>query len=176
MNYPHHTTEAERFLAERQQQALQRTTPPPIAPGVSEKLPESDKAAPTGRGVKWLNFVNYVLLPLDAITALISIGGLIAMWGDLSELEISPAVTVVGLALGFCFDVALFFGLRLRKPWGWWLMMTFLVVKAPLGALRRYSFSEQTDLFLMFVVIGFLAVCLPQLIYFNRRRDMFGVK
>lgn len=51
--------------------------------------------------------------------------------------------------------------------WAWWLYMAMLVVKPLLSAVAKGVVLP--------AIIAFLVICLPQLVYFNKRRAWFGV-
>jgi len=133
--------------------------------------------------------VNYVLVPLNGMVSLGTAIYFLATGGG-SEM----GMVIVGLFVDCGICVALFLGLLNRTPWGWWLMMAVLFLKAPLTAVNKYLLaSMKSDLynslipsgaapmnvsaapFIAFAFIGFVAICLPQLVYFYKRHRLFSV-
>ena len=171
-------TEAERYLAEKQRQQHQASNPPLPLPTVASRHNSTQHASVSNSniGSKWLSFLNYGLLPFNGVCLLIALVMLFDKWDTLTRYGGNPAGILVGYLVDLSMIVALFFGLRQRTSWGWWLLMLFLVLKAPLGALHRFNPVNQTAPFMLFLVIGFLLICLPQLIYFYKRRSWFGVR
>jgi hypothetical protein len=187
--------EAERFLEAKQNRGKNPVSPPDL-PASPPARPRSasvrTETSPASRPLetKWLDFVNYILVPAGV---LLSVIGLFMVGGKAGEM----GAVVVGLVADIAVGVALFFGLRNRTPWGWWLMMAVLVMKAPMAAWNRYSLAcMKADLmgqirdmgysvasgtrvdgggFVWLAIAGFVFLCLPQMIYFYNRRGLFDV-
>ena len=177
-------TEAERYLEERLRQKKMAIPPPipssPSAPrspisSVSGGVASQPSSVQEPLGVKWLNFFIYGLVPLNMVCLVYTVGVLVANWSALESFSANPGVSIIASLADFAMLVALFIGLRARKDWAWWLLMGSLVAKAPMGAFSRYSPSRDPTPFFVFLVIGFFLVCLPQLVYFYRRRHLFNV-
>jgi hypothetical protein len=191
--------EAERFLEEKQQRAV---NPPPATDCAgSETTSEegSNRLAPPpipttanqAQSTKWLAFVNYILVPINFVGAVISL----LIVGNCSG-NTSPIVVTLIVDIALC--VTLFIGLRQRTSWGWWLIMVELLLKAPLAAWTKYLVAclkadvvneirdklstsssrmyVDSDIFIWMAAGGFLLICLPQMVYFYRRRRLFGVQ
>ena len=185
--------EAERFLKEKQNRGKQTASPPdlpanPAAPCGSAQVQAGTSTASLKLETRWLNFVNYILVPANVVLCVIGL----YMVG--SEPEMRPFV--IGYVVNIVITVALFFGLRNRTPWGWWLMMAVLALKAPSSAYHRYSLaclhaeimnglkdmgysvasSMRVDVaeIVRFALFGFVFICLPQMIYFYKRRGLFN--
>ncbi len=188
-------TEADRFLEEKLNRGKKPASPPDIPGG-----PPAQQGTPSARsgaspasqaqGTKWLDFVNYVLVPGSVVLSVVALCIIGSNAGDM-------ALVMVGILVDIVVGIALFFGLRNRTPWGWWLMMALLVVKAPLAAMSRYAAASMkadlyssiqslgysvgsragTDVgpFVLLALAGFVLFCLPQMIYFHRRRGLFHV-
>lgn len=187
---PRPSLKADRYLEERLHENEAKTvpseempsasTPPPLPPPghPQRSFPEDVPSIPHSEmpgdmGVGWLDFVNYILLPINCVSLVIFAFYLV------SEEALLPAIDsgfFLLHALDFVMIVALIFGLRKRRSWAWWLMMLLLVLKAPLGALMRFDPARQEEAFWGFMFGGFLIVCLPQLIYFYKRRGLFNVQ
>ncbi len=186
--------EAERFLEEKKNRGKNPASSPDLtASPTAERGSDPVRAGTSTAGRKletrWLNFVNYILVPANVVLCVI---GLCMVGG-----EAGMGSFAVGYVTDIVVGVALFVGLRNRTPWGWWLMMAVLVLKAPIAAWSRYSMAcMKADLmdvakdlgysvasstrvdgagFVWLAIAGFVFICLPQMIYFYKRRGLFNV-
>lgn len=195
--------EAERFLQEKMQRAQKQK----IADVDVAIEAEVERDVETGwqklrgmvepvpgkpLGIKWLKIVNYGLVPLNMLLAVIALVWLLGQERD----EVVGGMIPWTLAnLGLL--AALFVGLHRRQAWGWWLLMAFLALKGPMKAWNVYwkdtLVSEIMNSiagagfgaggstvgfgkYILMALAIFVVVCLPQMVYFYNRRQLFNVR
>ena len=160
--------------------------PGAMAPIITEQVSSGDNQATTKvRGEKWLWIITNVFLPLNVL------GCIIRLFTNTDN-----AVSVITSLLDLLMVVAVFWGLRKRTAWGWWLVIAYIVLTSV--ALVYAKYMEEVDSFALaskfraldglpplqahtgaYVLLGIAVFCLigiPNLIYFYHRRRRFGVK
>lgn len=162
------------------------------APPINTPVPAAPPLPPKSIPVRWLAFVHFVQIPILTLGCTVTIHSLLSHWQDHSTPWTALVVAVASLLV----LVALFVGLIFRKAWAWWLAMAWLALSVPLAAYGTYSVDAADARFAhrayatagiyhspaadrsMLVLFGliYLLVYVPQLVYFYKRRSLFGVR
>jgi len=110
--------------------------------------------------IRWLKFFTYIRIPLGIVMILIQTLSLKNFF-------------VILINLLFCsYGGLVIYGLHKRKFWGWILVLILIVLETILLSLRYLEISLK--FFFGYLIIVFFVWCLPNLIYFNKRKHLFN--
>jgi len=122
-------------------------------------------------GNRWLDLYTYGLMPL----------GIILQLAGISVRDVTTFLSSLALALPFIiFQIVVLIGLSKRRLWGWKINFYFIIIISIDHALASVmindtdTISEFTALFFIGLIIVFLLIALPNIIYFNKRKYLFS--
>jgi hypothetical protein len=125
--------------------------------------------------IKWLVVYTYGLIPVAIVLSLAYVVAALAGLDTslFQDVGASPpgSFALVRIALMLPLRVVQFIGLHRRRMWGWYLNYIVLVLGVLLGSSR---WAEDVETYMGGVAIGVIVWLLPNAIYFNRRKHLFG--